>query len=172
MRQCHQQDIGGAHHMAGLPVHSVNWTVLASGVAHVERISAALAWISGTPEQVMVEKERSYHGSAMHIISVRLERRSEARAGVIRLGADLLRGMKDELNDRIDEDNNLHVRLCLDSLVSGEIALSSSSAVDDIVKGRIKLEVYPGSTPVEVAEALLTDGAERAAHLEMPPELV
>ena len=155
--------------MAGLPVHSVNWTVLASGVAHIERISAALAWLGGAPEQVTVEKTRSFHGSPMHIVSVRLDKRGAARAGVIRLGEDLLSELRVELAARIDGDNVLHVRLDLSSLVSGRIASSASSAADDVVKGRIKLEVYPGSTPVEVADALLASAAVDARDQGMPP---
>ena len=156
--------------MAGLPVHSVNWTVLASGVAHIERISAALAWLSGAPEQVTVEKARSFHGSPMHFVSVRLDKRGLARAGVTRLGADLLTELQEELAERIDEDNVLHVRLDLSSLVSGRIASSASGAADDVVKGRIKLEVSPGSTHVEVADSLLQAAAGKASEQGMPPE--
>ena len=155
--------------MAGLPVHSVSWTVLASGVSHIERISAALAWLSGAPGQVTVEKTRSFHGSAMHIVSVLLDKRGAARAGVTRLGEDLLSELQEELAERIDEDNVLHVRLDLSALVSGRIAPSASGAADDVVKGRIKLEVYPGSTPVEVANSLLRAAAVNASERGMPP---
>ena len=78
------------------------------------------------------------------------------------LGVQLLSRLaqSDDLITRIDEDNVLHIRLSISSLVRGSIELSDGS--EEQVKGRIKLEVYPGQDPLENAREMLQISADRA----------
>ena len=72
----------------------------------------------------------------------------------------------DNLVDRIDDENILHIRLSLSSLVRGSIELSEGS--EEQVKGRIKLEVYPGQDSLDNAREMLEASANRATKLGLP----
>ena len=53
--------------------------------------------------------------------------------------------------------------------MSGSIELSSGS--EEQVKGRIKLEVYPGQDPIENARLMLSASAEKADSEGLPVDL-
>ena len=85
----------------------------------------------------------SYHGSAIHIVSAKLKRRGQATKSLIRLGLDVLKQLKSELSVRMDDENVIHIRLDLLELIAGRVVLASPGERRTI-KGRAKLEVYPG----------------------------
>ena len=62
----------------------------------------------------------------------------------------------------------LHIRLDISSLVSGSIELSQGSG--EQVKGRIKLEVYPGQDSIENAREMLSAAAIKADAEGLPME--
>ena len=52
-----------------------------------------------------------------------------------------------EIERRIDDDKNFHIRIKLSDLVMGDVKLSDSQE-DVIVKGKFKIEAYPGDDTV------------------------
>ncbi len=151
-----------------LPIHRLEWTVHASGVSDIDVIADSLSWLIGDEEFVDVEKTKSYHHTPMYIVHAEAKKRSEARRSLPRLGKSLLDELSTSIEGRIDEENWLHLRLKLDDLVCGNPTLTSPHNPCESVKGRMKLEVYPGDVVEEVAHRLLTEAAEIATKKNLP----
>jgi len=149
-------------------VHNVTWYATASGVGSTEAIEEALKWLTGGNAEISREKVKSYHGARMTMLRAKIHRKRAARESIPHMGADLLGNLAqcDNLNARIDEENILHIRLSVSALVRGSIELSEGS--EEQVKGRIKLEVYPGQESVENAREMLAEAANRADELGLP----
>lgn len=149
-------------------MHNVTWYATASGVGSTEAIEEALKWLTGGNAEISREKVKSYHGARMTMLRAKIDRKKAARESIPHMGADLLGNLAqcDNLNARIDEENILHIRLSVSALVRGSIELSEGS--EEQVKGRIKLEVYPGQESVENAREMLAEAANRANELGLP----
>lgn len=151
-----------------LPIHRLEWTVHASGVSDIDVIADSLSWLIGDEEFVEVEKTQSYHNTPMYIIHAEAKKRSDARRSLPRLGKSLLDELSKSIEGRIDEENWLHLRLKLDDLVCGNPTLTNPHDPCESVKGRVKLEVYPGDVVEDVARRLLTEAAEIATRKGLP----
>ena len=105
------------------------------------------------------------------MLSAHIRQKKGAKQSIPHLGSELLNqlSISPDLERRIDEDNTLHIRLNLSRLVSGSIELSSDSG--EQVKGRIKLEVYPGQDPIENARLMLAAAAAKADSEGLPIDL-
>tara|TARA_Y100000588_G_C14176878_1_gene891788 strand:+ start:849 stop:1334 length:486 start_codon:yes stop_codon:yes gene_type:complete len=153
----------------GLPVHRLEWSVNASGVADIDLISKALIWLIGDEKFIEIEKTQSFHGSSMYIIRANVDKKSSARKSFPRIGSKSIEQLRNSLNDRIDDENWLHLRLDLDELVCGRIVLVESRDKVEFVKGRIKLEIYPNEIKEDVARRLFDGAEEIAEKLGFPP---
>ena len=102
------------------------------------------------------------------MLKAQIKRKKTARESIPHMGARILDflAQSGDLNARIDEENVLHVRLSIASLVRGSIEFSEGS--EEQVKGRIKLEVYPGQDPLENAREMLAASATKATELGLP----
>lgn len=149
-------------------VHNLTWSAAASGLAERDAIEAALAWLTGGEAEIFRERVNSYHGARMTLLRAQVDRKKAARSAIRHIGADLLEALADDpgLEARIDPANNLHLRLGLGTLVAGNIELASDA--EEVVKGRIKLEVYPGQDALENAREMLRQAAASAARLGIP----
>ena len=145
----------------------MSWKSTASGLEDEYLHAAALSWLVGNDDAVEIERMNSYHGSAIHIISAELKRRGQATKSLARLGEEVLSQLKNELTSRMDEDNVIHIRLDLLELLAGRISLTVPGD-RPTVKGRAKLEVYPGNEPMDVAEETLDDAISAAKKLGLP----
>lgn len=154
-----------------MSVHNVTWFATASGVGSTEAIEEALKWLTGGNAEISREKVKSYHGARMTMLRAQINRKKAAKESIPHLGAELLGNLAQsgDLSSRIDEENVLHIRLSIASLVRGSIELSEGS--EEQVKGRIKLEVYPGQDPLENAMKMLESSAKRATELGLPNEI-
>ena len=63
--------------------------------------------------------------------------------------------MENDLDSQIDEDKVFHIRLSLSSFVAGNIRLAEGIERKSAVKGRYKIESYPGQEPREVLLELI-----------------
>jgi len=131
-------------------------------VGSTEAIEAALKWLTGGEAEITKEKVKSYHGARMTLLRAYIGQKKASKQSICHLGSDLLNKLSQsaDLSQRIDESNVLHIRLDLSSLVSGSIEFSSGSG--EQVKGRIKLEVYPGQDSIENARDMLSAAAKKA----------
>lgn len=151
-----------------MSVHNVTWSATASALGSTEVIERALDWLTGGHAEISTEKVKSYHGAKMLMIHARIMKKKAAKLSLAHLGVDFLQGLVegDNLEPRIDDQNVLHLRLSLSSLVSGSIELSEG--IEEQVKGRIKLEVYPGQDPVKNAQELLNNSVDLARNQSLP----
>ena len=154
-----------------MSVHNVTWYATASGVGSTEVIEEALKWLTGGNGDISREKVKSYHGARMTMLRAQIDRKKAARESIPYLGAELLGvlAQSGDLVSRIDDENILHIRLSISSLVRGSIELSEGS--EEQVKGRIKLEVYPGQDSLENARIMLESAAKRATELGLPNQI-
>ena len=156
-----------------MSVHNVTWSATASAVGSTEVIERALDWFTGGHAEISKEKVKSYHGAKMLMIHARIMKKKAAKLSLAHLGVDFLQQLadKDELEPRIDDQNVLHIRLSLSALVRGSIEFSEG--LEEQVKGRIKLEVYPGQDPVKNAQELLNNsmGVARNQGLPIDPKI-
>ncbi len=141
-------------------IHHISWQSTASGLEDEYIHAAALSWLVGDEEAVEIERMNSYHGSPIHLVTAELKRRGQATKSLSRLGKETLELLKSEIDERIDDDNVVHIRLDLQDLLSGKITLTIPGE-KPTVKGKAKLEVYPGDEPRTVAKSTI-DNAIKA----------
>lgn len=83
-------------------------------------------------------------------------KRKEAIESLKKLGDDVLTDiLKEGIEKRIDDSKNLHIRLELSKLVAGEISLADKKTTSSTVKGKFKIESYPGEKSSEVISKLI-----------------
>ena len=152
-----------------MSVHNLTWVATSSGVGATEVIQQALEWLTGGEAKITHEKVKSFHGPKITVIRAKIERKKSAREAISHLGPEFLSALakSEVLGSRIDENNALHIRLDLAALVSSKIQKSEFQG-DGVVKGRIKLEVYPGQDCLEIAREMLQKCSERAERLGLP----
>jgi RNA binding exosome subunit len=154
------------HTAVYMGVHHVSWLSTVSGLEDEYIHAAALAWLVGDEEVVEIERMDSYHGSPIHLIKAELKRRGPATKSLSHLGTEVLESIKQELDTRMDENNVIHIRLDLLDLLAGKVSLTIPGD-RPTVKGKAKLEVYPGNNPIDVANTTL-DQAIKGASVRVP----
>jgi RNA binding exosome subunit len=65
--------------------------------------------------------------------------------------------LENNIQLRIDEDKNFYVRLKLSELVKGEISLADRNTISSTVKGKFKIESYPGDSTIDVISNLIKE---------------
>ncbi len=148
-----------------MSVHSLTWRVNCSAIDDLEVVRDACEWLVGAGTESKEEVTRSWHGAEQMIWTCRIENRGPATVGIARIGTELLHRLAEDrswLEDRIDEDRNLHLRLDLATLATGRVALAGPADAGSSVKGRIKLAVYPNQEPLEIAQEVLRSALRTA----------
>ena len=143
-------------------VHHLTWRVTASGLEDEILIANAISELIGNDELVEIEKTTSYYGSSIHLISAVTKKNKLAIKSLSKLGVENLNLLSASLEDRMDENNTLHFRIGLDELIRGDLVIVSSNVKS--VKGQTKLEVYPGQSPLEEANNMLSLAKELIAQ--------
>ncbi|MBD43131.1 MAG: hypothetical protein CMB09_03405 [Euryarchaeota archaeon] len=134
-------------------IHHVSCRVTASGVDDTGVIIDSLGWLAGGEPDIIVDKSTSYHGSKVYLISFKLTKNKPVKQFISRLKAVDTSLILESLAQKIDENNTLHIRLCLDSLIGEQILITNSTQKS--VKCNIKIEVYPGQTAEDEISKIL-----------------
>ena len=142
-------------------LHYASWISTCSGLEDEKIYIDALSWLTGSSESVKIEKSTSFSGGAIHLLNSTLNNKNQATESISRLGKDVLMTLLGEIESRVDDENCLHLRLDLLSLLSGEIKLATPKQ-KSTAKGRLKLEVYPGNTAFEVAKSIISKAIDDA----------
>ena len=136
-------------------LHGGAWRVHSSAVDDTEIIRQSLSWLCGSGVQVSMNYDKSSIGAKMCVFECKMKSR-EAEESLMRIDRESIRTILHEnLDARVDEEKNLHVRLDLSKLVRGEAKLSEHHN-PSVVKGKFKLEVYQGQEATKIAEELLS----------------
>ena len=134
-------------------IHHVSCRVTASGVDDTKVIIDSLEWLAGGETEIIVDKSTSYHGSKVHIISFKLTKNKQVKQFISKLKAVDTSLISQTIAEKTDENNTLHIRFCLDSLIGEKILITNSTQKS--VKCNIKVEVYPGQTVQEEINKIL-----------------
>ena len=124
----------------------------AAATAHelqdIDLVTQALEWLTETEWNVDVTT--SYHGPRVAMLSTQIKKNKQIDSFVGKLQphhATIL----SELDARLDENNVIHLRLNLESVIGQMVELISSTDSDPAIKIRIKLAVYPGQEVEAIA---------------------
>ena len=132
------------------------WRIHTCELDNMDLIEKSLEWLSGIDDCVVWEKDKSFHGPPISTGIVKIGRKKLARESLERLGSETLQQLiSDGLENRIDEDRNLHLRISLSKLVRGEVRLCSRDRSEAFVKGVFKIESYPGDNHLEIITNLV-----------------
>ena len=126
--------------------------VHAAATAHelqdIDLVTQALEWLTET--EWNVDMTTSYHGPRVAMLSTQIKKNKQIDSFVEKLQphhATIL----SELDARLDDNNVIHLRLNLESVIGQMVQLISSTDSDPVIKIRIKLAVYPGQEVEAIA---------------------
>ena len=140
-----------------MSLHSVSWRIHCSAMDDLEIIQSAMKQLSAVNSEVSWEKSKSYHGSPQTILEMRINNKKNAKQSLELLGKSLLNQLVENgIESQIDDDKIFHIRLSLSSLVAGKLRLAEGSEWTSAVKGKYKIESYPGQNPSEVLLELIS----------------
>ncbi len=133
-----------------MPFANLSIRLSSSGLEDVEVLADALAWLIGDSKAVEIERSKSWHGSPVHLVTAYLHRKAAIKTALANLGPNLLRTLKMQLAQRMDERNALHFRLDKSALASAEVVLADSPG-PETVKLRLKFRTFPGQNALTVS---------------------
>jgi len=136
-------------------LHGGEWRIHASAVDDHELIIESLMWLSGEESEISIEKEKSTLGAPMQTICVKMKSKNSLQSLRRIENSSLEYILENGLSKRIDEQKFLHIRLSLEKIVQGEASVMQGPG-GAIIKGKFKLEVYPGQEATIVAEELVS----------------
>ena len=126
--------------------------VHAAATAHelqdIDLVTQALEWLSETDWNV--EMTTSYHGPKVALLSTHIKKNKQLDSFIEKL-KPYHPTVLSELDARLDENNVIHLRLCLESIIGQQLVLLESTQKKPVVKIRIKLAVYPGQNVESIA---------------------
>ncbi len=129
--------------------------VHAAATAHelqdIDLVTQALEWLSET--EWNVEMTTSYHGPKVALLSTQIKKNKQLDSFVEKLKPHHSTVLS-ELDARLDENNVVHLRLCLESIIGQQLVLLESTQKKPVVKIRIKLAVYPGQNVESIAASI------------------
>ena len=138
-------------------LHSVSWRVNVSALDQSELIQDSLKWIAGEKSSIEISKDKSFHGAEQYTIVAKNMKKKDSRKSLEKLGKDVLKELLENIQLRIDGDKNFYVRLKLSKLVKGEISLADRDTISSTVKGKFKIESYPGDSTIDVISNLIKE---------------
>ena len=129
--------------------------VHAAATAHelqdIDLVTQALEWLSET--EWNVDMTTSYHGPKVALLSTQIKKNKQLDSFIEKLKPHHSTVLS-ELDARLDENNVVHLRLCLESIIGQQLVLLESTQKKPVVKIRIKLAVYPGQNVESIAASI------------------
>ena len=129
--------------------------VHAAATAHdlqdIDLVTQALDWLSET--EWNVEMPTSYHGPKVALLSTHIKKNKQLDSFIEKLKPHHSTVLS-ELGARLDENNVIHLRLCLESIIGQQLVLLEPTQKKPVVKIRIKLAVYPGQNVESIAASI------------------
>jgi len=134
--------------MASVPFHYIDLRSFCYATEDEKRVEGALRTF--LPEEFEVERATSegHHGDRIVVLSTRVERADEMRHVLDRLSdLDTASQLAAELDDRVDENCSLFLRLDKQAAFNGEVRLGEG------ITFRAKVEAYPAKKAQAVENA-------------------
>jgi RNA binding exosome subunit len=128
--------------------------VHAAATAHelqdIHLITEALEWF--TESEWDVDMTTSYHGPKVAMLTTQIKKNKKIVAFLEKLQPHHPTILA-ELDKRMDENNVIHLRFSLESMIGQQVEMIQSEIGAPTIKVRIKLAVYPG----QEVESIATD---------------
>lgn len=122
----------------GLPFHYVDLRAFCYATEDEERVRDALRTILPPEAEIQSAVGEGHHGDRIVVLSARVERAGEIEAIFSRLREHLdFATLREELADRLDDNNAFYLTLSKQAAATGEIARG------DGITLRAKVEAYP-----------------------------
>ncbi|MEF8783672.1 MAG: RNA-binding protein [Haloarculaceae archaeon] len=142
--------------MSSVPLHYVDLRAFCYVTEDDPRVEDALRTLLPEDFEIGRAESEGYHGDRILVLSARVENADDVRTVLDRLGAladDELARVRDELDERVDENTSFFLTLDKQAAFSGEVKLG------DGITLRAKIEAYPAKreTAIENAADLLED---------------
>ena len=134
-------------------IHHVTCRLTTSGLDNVSAIIEAMAWLCGDEELLVVDKTKSFHGPHINLVTAKIKKNKQIKEFFGKLLSGDFKKILDNLEQRIDSSNTLHMRLCLDSLVGQKITFSDAKS--KTVKCNVKVKVYSEQNVVDNLTAFI-----------------
>jgi RNA binding exosome subunit len=131
-----------------VPFHYVDLRAFCYATEDEKRVEGALRTF--LPEEVEIERATSegHHGDRIVVLSARVERADEMRHVLDRLSdLDTAQELADELDERVDDNCSLFLRLDKQAAFGGDVRLGDGLTV------RAKVEAYPATKEKAVENA-------------------
>ena len=142
-------------------LHHITWRATASALSNVDVIAEALEWLVGDDSDLEIDRSTSYHGPELVMLKAATSNKRKAMRSFARIGEVNLKTLADEFDKRKDDENILHFRLTLDSLLLGAPKLADTNTTGT-VKGQAKFEAYSGRDTASQFEETLVEAMRMA----------
>ena len=116
----------------------------------INLVTEALEWFTGTEWDV--DMTSSYHGPKVALLSTLVQKNKLVSEFIHRLGEDTSKLIREQLEQRMDENNVIHARFDLEKIVGQVVSLTPQDHNGPVVKVRMKVAVYPGQDVMEIAK--------------------
>ncbi len=109
------------------------------------KVRQALEFVAGDVE-ILTEKSKGHFGNPIIILEAKISRNKEIKGFIMKLReVGILTVLTEELEQRMDEDCALHLRLSKQKAYLGEIVLAADP---DVINCRMKIAAYPANPDV------------------------
>ena len=115
----------------------------------INLVTEALEWFTGTEWDV--DMTSSYHGPKVALLSTLVQKNKLVSDFIHRLGEDTSKLIREQLEQRMDENNVIHARFDLEKIVGQVVSLTPQDHNGPVVKVRMKVAVYPGQDVTKIA---------------------
>ena len=115
----------------------------------INLVTEALEWFTGTEWDV--DMTSSYHGPKVALLSTLVQKNKLVSEFINRLGEDTYKLIREQLEQRMDENNVIHARFDLEKIVGQVVSLTPQDHNGPVVKVRMKVAVYPGQDVTKIA---------------------
>ena len=115
----------------------------------INLVTEALEWFTGTEWDV--DMTSSYHGPKVALLSTLVQKNKLVSEFIHRLGDDTSKLIREQLEQRMDENNVIHARFDLEKIVGQVVSLTPQDHKGPVVKVRMKVAVYPGQDVTKIA---------------------
>lgn len=132
--------------MSSVPIHYIDLRSFCYATEDEHRVETALRTV--LPPEFPIERTQSegFHGDPIVVLSARVDTADEIRHVLDRLMTlDDLPRVRDELDDRVDDNCSFYLQLDKQAAYRGRIALGRGIML------RAKVEAYPAKHPLAVA---------------------
>ena len=127
----------------------INAAATAHELQDIDLVTEALEWFTGTEWDV--DMTSSYHGPKVALLTTLVQKNKLVSDFIQRLGEDNSNLIKEQLEQRMDENNVIHTRFDLEKMVGQIVSLTPQDHNGPVIKVRMKVAVYPGQDAKDVA---------------------